>query len=85
MGKQSTVKKPAGYTNNYIAVSSEEPHEVQQIQMQCLAPGSRQPTVPVQAGLCKDGAESCLKEYGGTGEWQAEYWPAMCPHSPESQ
>ena len=25
------------------------------------------------------------KELGGTGGWEAEHEPAVCPHSPESQ
>ena len=67
------------------AVGPGELQEVQQIQVQGLAPESWQPLQSVQAGGCKDEAQSCLKGPEATGGWQAGHEPAMYPRSPESQ
>jgi len=55
------------------------------MQVQGLAPRSLQPMLSVQAGGCKDGAQTCWKGPGCTVEWQARHEPAVCPHSSESQ
>ena len=62
-----------------------KPHEVQQIQVQGLAPGLQQHPPSVQAGGCKDGGKPCQKGSGGTDRWQAGYESTMHPCSPESQ
>jgi len=67
------------------AVSPGEPHEVQQIQVRDLAPGSWQPPWPIQAVGQKDGEKPCWKGLGGSDGWQALYEPAMCSCCPESQ
>ena len=59
-----------------------EPHEVQQTQVQGLAPGSWQPSLAVQAGGCKDRAQPCQKGLGGTGGWEAGHEPAVFLRSP---
>ena len=60
-------------------------HEVQQIQVQVLTPGSWQPLLSVQAGGSKDGAQPCRKKPEDTAGWEAGHETAACPHSPESQ
>ena len=49
-----------------------EYHEVQYIQVWALAPGLWQLLLLRQAGGCKDGAQPCQKELGGTDGWQLD-------------
>jgi len=67
------------------AVALGEPHEIQHIQVEDLAPGSWQPLLSVQAGGYKDGAQPYKKGSGGTGGWQAGHEPAMCNCNLENQ
>ena len=62
-----------------------EPHEVQQSQLQGLAPESWQPLLAIQAGGCKDWAQPFQKWRWSTGGWQARCELAVCPLNPESQ
>jgi len=65
-----------------LALDAGEPHEVQQIQVQGLAPESRQPSLPVQAGGGKDRALPCQKktrEYWWMGNWT---WDSNVPSQP---
>ena len=67
MNNRVTEQHPQIWSRQTGAVGPGEPHEVQQTQVQGLAPGSWQPSLAVQAGGCKDRAQPCQKGLGGTG------------------
>jgi len=67
------------------AVGVGEHHEVQQVRVQDLWLGSRQPPLTVQAGIGKHWAQPFWKGLEGTGGWEAGHEPSVCPHNPESQ
>ena len=67
------------------AVGPGKPHEIQQIQVQDLAPGSRQPFLPVQAADERVEHSPAKKDLRGAVGWQDGRKPGVCPHSPDSQ
>ena len=76
-----------GTSHTYTGLSSGpgEPHDIQQIQVQGLVPGLRQPPLPIQTGGWKDWEQPCWKQHGGNGGWQPGHELAICPCNPESQ
>ena len=66
-------------------MGSGEPHEVQQIQLQGLAPVLCQPPQSKEVRQLKDRAQLFCKGLEGTGRWQAVHEQAMFPSGPESQ
>ena len=64
-----------------LAVGQGEPHEVQQIQVQSLLPGSKQHPQLMQAGNERSECRSAEKDLG----WEVGHELVVHPHSPERQ
>ena len=56
----------------------QEPHEVQQVEVQSPAPEEEQPHAPVYAGGCQAGKQLDRKGPENPGGHKVEQDPAMC-------
>jgi len=65
-------------------VALQEPHEIQQVQVQSPAHGLRQPLLSIQKGGWRDWEQPCREGLGGTGGWKAGHDPAMCAQKANS-